>query len=113
MYEPLFSTGLPLNNLDTLLFDLLWVNIFWGLINLLPIFPLDGGQIAQELMIRNNARQGLEKSLQLSIVVAAVMAVFCGMKFGDFFMVFFFGYLAYINYDAIQQLRGRGGFGPW
>ena len=29
--------------------DLLQINILWGLINLLPIYPLDGGRVAREL----------------------------------------------------------------
>ena len=35
--------------LFVLVWDLLFVNIFWGLVNLLPVFPLDGGQISREL----------------------------------------------------------------
>ena len=35
--------------LNTLIWDLLQVNILWGLVNLLPVYPLDGGQIAREL----------------------------------------------------------------
>ena len=30
--------------LANMIHDLLWINIFWGLINLLPIYPLDGGR---------------------------------------------------------------------
>jgi membrane-associated protease RseP (regulator of RpoE activity) len=32
-----------------LLSDVLWVNLGWGVLNLLPILPLDGGQIAGTL----------------------------------------------------------------
>jgi len=31
---------------NQMLRDLLWINILWGLMNLLPIYPLDGGQIS-------------------------------------------------------------------
>ena len=101
-------------NVNVLIRDLLWVNIFWGLMNLLPIFPLDGGRIAQELMMQANPVEGLQKSLGLSIFAAIIAGVFCGIKFQSFCMVLFFGYLAYNSYSVLQQLRGRGGgFGPW
>ncbi len=30
-------------------FDMIVINLFWALLNLLPVFPLDGGQISREL----------------------------------------------------------------
>ena len=41
-----FFTPLASNRLNLLIVDLLVINILWGMINLLPVFPLDGGQIA-------------------------------------------------------------------
>ena len=35
---------------------LLFVSVFWGLVNLLPIYPLDGGQIAREFLEQAIAR---------------------------------------------------------
>jgi Zn-dependent protease len=35
--------------LNLFILYLLYVNIVWGLVNLLPIYPLDGGQIARQL----------------------------------------------------------------
>ena len=48
---PLTAYYEPLQNatLNTAIWDMLWVNIYWGLVNLLPVYPLDGGQIAREL----------------------------------------------------------------
>src|SRR5262249_20445826 len=42
---------------DTLISKLLYVNIFWGLVNLLPIYPLDGGRIAREVFTLDNPRR--------------------------------------------------------
>ena len=55
--------------------SLLWVNIFWGLMNLLPVNPLDGGQIAREMLNASDPWQGVSKSLWLSVIVGAVVAV--------------------------------------
>jgi Zn-dependent protease len=57
-------------------FLLLWLNIFWGLVNLLPIWPLDGGQISRELCQASRGRGGLRLSLQISLLTAAGFAVF-------------------------------------
>jgi Zn-dependent protease len=39
-------------HLAMLIDDLLWINIGWSLVNLLPLWPLDGGQLFRLLMIR-------------------------------------------------------------
>ena len=35
----------------TFLFFFLYVSVYWALLNLLPIYPLDGGQISRELFL--------------------------------------------------------------
>lgn len=107
-YEPFQNP-----NVTTLIESLLQVNIFWGLLNLLPIFPLDGGRIAQELMIQANPGDGVQKSLWLSIFTAVGIGLFCAVKMQSIYMAVFFGYLAFTNYLTLQQLQGRGGQNPW
>src|SRR5205823_8806231 len=60
-FEPVGSP--VLNHLIAKLFE---VNILWGLMNLLPVYPLDGGQISRELFSLGNPRAGIIQSLQLS-----------------------------------------------
>lgn len=85
--------------------DLLWINILWGVINLLPIYPLDGGQISRELCVMGlPARRGIELSLQISIVAAIAMAL-VGLSWNSLFTVFMFGYLAYSSYQGLQSYR--------
>jgi Zn-dependent protease len=100
--------------LGTLIDYLLYVNIFWGLINLLPVFPLDGGQIARELLSLKNPRAGTEKALLLSAVIGGVVAVVALWHFGfrnGLFFALMFGLLAFINYRLLQQIRQMGGYG--
>src|SRR4051812_32345464 len=55
---------------------MLWqINLFWPLLNLLPIWPLDGGRISRELLEGGMGRRGVEASLVLSMVVAGAVAV--------------------------------------
>ncbi|HSG70615.1 MAG TPA: site-2 protease family protein, partial [Planctomycetaceae bacterium] len=41
-------------------FFLEFLNLWWGILNLLPIFPLDGGRVAQEIFQGINYSRGLE-----------------------------------------------------
>src|SRR5690606_23827019 len=54
---------------------LLWLNIYWGVITLLPVYPLDGGQIARQVFLLSNPSDGLRQSLWLSLIVGGGMAV--------------------------------------
>jgi Zn-dependent protease len=99
-------------NLQNLVFQLLAFNIFWGLVNLLPVFPLDGGQIAMQLLIVNDAWGGTIKSLWLSVFVGGAIAVIAGVLFNNLFVAMLFASLAVSNYFTIQQATGGGGR-PW
>lgn len=95
-FEPLTS-----HIANLLVFYLLWVNVAWGLVNLLPIYPLDGGRIARELFTLRQPRRGIVRSLWLSIAAAGLMAVY-GLYLQSFFILLMFGLLAYSNYQALQ-----------
>lgn len=88
----------------------LTINIYWGLINLLPVFPLDGGQIARQLFLLRNPGEGLVRSLWLSLIVGAAMAVF-GLTRSDFWMAALFGSMAFGSWQMLQN-SGYGGR-PW
>jgi Zn-dependent protease len=89
---------------DALIWDLLQVNILWGVMNLLPVYPLDGGRIARELFTLKNARSGIVQSLQLSIGAASLIAIYALLK-GDLFLCIMFGFLAYGSFQALQNYR--------
>jgi Zn-dependent protease len=89
----------PLANL--LIFDLLYVNIFWGLVNLLPVYPLDGGQVSRELFTLNQPHRGIVQSLWLSAAVAGAIALLSILGC-EIYTALLFGYLAYANYQNIQ-----------
>jgi membrane-associated protease RseP (regulator of RpoE activity) len=107
LLTPYFArfASMPMNYL---IIDLLWVNVLWGMVNLLPIYPLDGGQIARELFTLGNARRGIIASLWLSIVVAGCMAAW-GLSQGSIFIGLLFGYLAYTNYQTIRAYEQHWG----
>lgn len=47
---------------------ILWVNIFWGIINLLPVYPLDGGHVSRYFLIQRDPWNGMRTSLWISVI---------------------------------------------
>jgi stage IV sporulation protein FB len=88
--------------INAAIFDLFQVNIFWGLVNLLPVYPLDGGRISRELFTLGNSRQGIVQSLWVSVISAAAVAGIAVLAIGDIFITLFFGYLAYASYQTLR-----------
>ncbi len=88
-----------LNLLVTLL---LWVNIFWGLVNLMPVFPLDGGQVARNVLIQYDPLDGVRKSLWLSVIAGGIIALVGLIFFRSIFMALLFGLLAFQSYQSLQ-----------
>lgn len=107
---PSSLTGEGARTLFFLANSLLWINIFWGLVNLLPIYPLDGGQISRELCILNDAYTGVMRSIWISLIAALLMVVLAIYPLRDLFIGILFGSLAYSSYMMLQQFHG-GGFG--
>lgn len=93
-------------NVNYLVANLLFVNILWGCVNLLPIYPLDGGQVARELCLLWKPRQGIILSLQISLFCAAGLAIL-GFLSGGLFLTLFFGYFAYMSYRTLQSYQAN------
>jgi len=74
------------------------ISIFWGLLNLVPIFPLDGGQILNGILGPRRWRL----TLQIGVGCCAVLILWCLLS-NMFFNAFILGMLAYSN---IRRLKG-------
>jgi Zn-dependent protease len=88
---------------------LLEVSVLWGLLNLLPIFPLDGGQIAQQIFLLVAPRDAMRQSLILSVLVAGTLAGLAAIRWNDLYLAVFFGYLAYSSYTMLRFYGGPMG----
>jgi len=83
--------------------NLLFVNFYWSLINLLPVYPLDGGQILHACLGHRSGTSGRTRALQISIGVAAGIAALAFVS-GQMHLVYMFGFLAA---GTVQALYGR------
>lgn len=82
---------------------LLWVNIFWGLINLVPVYPLDGGSVARNVFVQVDPIDGVRKSLWLSVIAGGIVAIVGLLFFRSIFMALLFGFLAFQSYQSLQH----------
>ena len=88
---------------DDVLYLVVWVNLGWALVNLLPVLPLDGGHVAHELLDAGTRGRGEVPARWLSVLTAAAAGAWavangfvCGAVFAGFFVL-----------DNLQALRGR------
>lgn len=82
--------------------DLLFINIFWGCVNLLPVFPLDGGQIARQLFSLRDPVRGARHAIWLSIITAGAIALLGFGVWQSTYVGVLFAYFAVTNYMALR-----------
>jgi Zn-dependent protease len=101
-------TALPSSTryLYVLLNDVLWINFFWGLVNLLPVYPLDGGQAARVLFEQKDPYRGRRTSLLFSTGVAAAITL-VGIASQSLYLAVLFGILAVSGVQALEADGGR------
>jgi Zn-dependent protease len=97
--------------------QLIFINLLWGLVNLLPIWPLDGGQISRDACEGVSRDRGLSWSLGISLVLAGLLAIHCLMaangqpllplKFGSTYSAILFGLLALESFQLLQHAQSQ------
>jgi Zn-dependent protease len=100
-WDPVLWIPYESRYLSIAVFYLLFVNIWWGIINLLPVYPLDGGRVSRQVFFVQNARMGILRSLQVSAIVASLVAVYA-LSGQDYYLCFMFAYLAYGSFQAAR-----------
>jgi stage IV sporulation protein FB len=110
-----------------LFLTLFYINLGWGIMNLLPVWPLDGGQVSRTVWLMIDRRQGVIASLTLSVVAAGAIAAFsfaCSFNVirpdWDFlglrptlYVGILFAILAVQSYMELQNQRAPREFDRW
>lgn len=85
------------------LYAMMKLNIFWCLLNLIPVLPLDGGRILKYFFEKKLGDQGVRISLIIGVIVAALG--------GSYFFIeehYFFAILLFIfGFENMQQYKKR------
>ncbi len=79
----------------------IYISIYWALINLLPVLPLDGGQIARSLIAEHQGTSGYHEATVLSIAVCIVVAIY-GFREGQPMLGMTFLVFGINNYQSLQ-----------
>ena len=89
--------------LNALIFSMS-VNLVWSLLNLLPIMPLDGGNVFREICTHISPRNGVRFAAQTGAVLAGVLCAYC-LTNGMFYNAVLVGSLCAQNIQIAQQRR--------
>lgn len=107
---PLFLRAVPTDLTANIYFDLLWVNIGWGIFNLLPILPLDGGQVLAtlEAWLRKRSDRLISHSISMLAALAIAVAAFNWRALWIGFLAIYFVYLnGAALFHQLQVYRDR------
>lgn len=104
--------------------NLLWINLVWGAVNLLPVIPLDGGRVSEELCAHFARRRGVRLAWQISMLTALAVVVYSLLDMagppavreafaalprwfpgGTVWLTVLFGWLAYQSYEQLNRSR--------
>lgn len=92
--------------LFALVYFLLQVNIFWPLLNLMPVPPLDGGQMVREGLLTIGVRDGAQVANMIGMGVGGVIAWWAYSR-GEPYLGIMFAMLAVSCYQHVS------GVGRW
>ena len=89
-----------------------WVNLGWGILNLLPIIPLDGGHIVASMahIMRGNAYRGRIAAHWVSLFVLAAIGAYvvASPRWGSLWNFLLLGLLAWSNISGLTALTRDG-----
>lgn len=89
------------------------INLFWNILNLLPVWPLDGGQITAVLLGMASPRNGQRWAHVIGLLSAGIMAVVGYLVLQDAFLAIFFGMFAIMNFQILQVLHAKARYGTF
>jgi stage IV sporulation protein FB len=90
------------NGIYPFLVDLRWISVVWAVLNLLPVLPMDGGQLVNAVLGPAHIRI----TLWITIITGVLVGLLA-LKVGLFFLAIFLGMFAFQAGQALREIRGR------
>ena len=100
------STGLEAGPVYQLLYSFIDVSLFWAVLNLIPVYPMDGGQILRGIL----GPRRIQLTFQISIIVAIVVGLLSYRFLGTYLLPIFMVFSVVENYKALKRTRAPGGW---
>lgn len=95
--------GLPDTQISNFFYFLMVVSIFWAVLNCVPVYPLDGGQMLMAILGPSR-----EKTTYLTGVITSLILIVLAMKYtGSFIAPVFFALFAYENYQRYTAAKSH------
>ena len=86
--------------------DLVLVNVFWSIMNLFPVLPLDGGRVCQDVLTFVSPRQGQDWTHWVGVIVGGLVGAMF-LSIGAMWGGILFVMMAAQNYMMLQGPRWR------
>ena len=98
------ADGKPIDSVGLYAIALMYLqpSISWAILNLIPVWPLDGGRVIHSLVQLQGGN--ISTTLFIGLIASALVALFAFQN-GLQFLGFMFLILGWNNYQAVQQLN--------
>jgi Zn-dependent protease len=90
---------------------LLWINLGWGILNLVPVLPLDGGNLLRAFLSGPGPEAGMIRTLWVSVVLGPIIAI-ASWQAGFTWAAMLFGFFTFSSgkqlYDVSRARADQG-----
>ncbi|WP_169974243.1 metalloprotease [Tautonia rosea] len=93
-------------------YSMLFFNFGWTLVNLLPIWSLDGGQFLAQVLTSRHPYRGMQQTYTVGMIAAGLVALWA-FSADQTFLAIFFALFAFSNYQGRRALQQQGGYGSF
>ncbi|HHG86524.1 MAG TPA: hypothetical protein ENJ82_17370 [Bacteroidetes bacterium] len=94
-------TNLALSPEDAILY-LMYMNFGWGLLNLIPLYPLDGGQVVYYLLRTNDKIPANRVSAIVSLAIGAGLILWAVLE-QQYWIAFILGWILAVNINRLKE----------
>ncbi|MBT7256806.1 MAG: site-2 protease family protein [Planctomycetaceae bacterium] len=98
------QTSFESDLLNKFVYIFVMISLFWAILNLAPVYPLDGGQINRELLVLFNVHNAIPKSLLVSAATGVAIGIW-GLGNNQIFLTMMFFMMAYSSYQLLQRFQ--------
>lgn len=97
------------NMLRALLPSLAGANFYWGIFNLVPVPPLDGGQAVRDFFrMFLNERNAFVISIWIAMIGGVLAAIIVFRWFGQIFVALYLGWFVYMAFEQWRYFKRHG-----